>query len=65
MRVHVDHERCVGSGSCVFSDPSVFSQDDEDGRVVLLIDPHVDPDRRQSVRDAAFRCPVGAITVAE
>jgi ferredoxin len=65
MRVHVDHERCVGSGSCVFADPSVFSQDAEDGRVVLLLDTHVAPEHRESVRDAAIRCPVGAVTIAE
>ena len=35
MRVRVDREVCVGAGMCALTEPEVFDQDPEDGRVVL------------------------------
>lgn len=59
VRIQVDRNVCVGSGSCVMSDPAVFDQDG-DG-VVVLIDPQPDAAHEVAVRAAAIRCPSGAI----
>ncbi|MDQ1041741.1 ferredoxin [Streptomyces sp. V3I8] len=60
MRITVEHDRCIGSGACVFTQPAVFTQDEEDGRVVLLQDV---PDTHDlaSVERAVLLCPVSAI----
>ncbi|GAA4526101.1 ferredoxin [Amycolatopsis samaneae] len=64
MRVVVDRERCVGSGTCVLTEPGVFDQDERDGRVVLLA---AGPPRElwETVLEAERFCPTGAVTVTE
>ncbi len=64
MRVSVDRELCIGSGSCVFAEPSVFRQDDQDGLVALIVD-RPDPSVLESARIAVAGCPVGAIALRE
>jgi ferredoxin len=60
-RVSADVTACIGSGQCVLAAPDVFDQDD-DGTVTVL--DHEPPDDfLASVRSAAQRCPVRAITV--
>ena len=55
-----DRETCIGSGNCVRLAPTVFDQDDEDGRVTLL--PGADPDAvADDVELAVTGCPVGAL----
>jgi ferredoxin len=64
MRVTVDRERCIGAGMCVLTAPEVFDQDEEDGRVVLLV---TDPpeELQDAVRQAERLCPSGAIAVQD
>ena len=38
VKVHIDQDKCVGAGQCVFASPDVFDQREEDGIVVLLIE---------------------------
>ncbi|WP_328912169.1 MULTISPECIES: ferredoxin [unclassified Streptomyces] len=64
MRVHVDQEKCCGSGLCVLTAPGVFDQRDEDG-IVLLLAPEPPEPIRPDVREASTVCPSGAITVTE
>lgn len=64
MRVVVDRDKCVGMGTCVLTEPDVFDQDDDDGRVQLLTD-QLEPHLREQVREATARCPVGAISLVE
>lgn len=64
MRIHVDRERCIGSGTCVLTLPDVFTQDDEDGRV-LVTDDDPGAERRASVDHAVLICPVSAISVED
>jgi len=64
MRILHDRERCVGSGSCVFAEPSVFDQDEEDGRVVVL-EERPDESRRAAIMDAITMCPVQAIELTD
>lgn len=64
MRIAVDRERCVGSGSCVWLEPAVFDQDKEDGRVRLhATEPG--PEYHDNVREAVDHCPTGAVHVVE
>ncbi|WP_433565200.1 ferredoxin [Nocardia sp. CA-151230] len=62
MKIHIDRNRCCGSGLCVVAAPEVFDQRDEDGTVVLL-DPGPAEELLPRVLDAAARCPALAIRV--
>ena len=64
MRITVNVDRCCGAGQCVLSAPDVFDQNDDDGRVVVLVaDPA--PDRHTDVRQAVNLCPARAIVLDE
>ena len=58
--VEVDPQRCVGSGVCVATAPLLFERTDGGSRPVLDV---VGPDLL--LVDAAFSCPVEAITVRD
>ncbi|MGC5343868.1 ferredoxin [Streptomyces sp. DT24] len=64
MRVIVDKERCVAAGSCVITSPAVFDQDEDDGKVVLLIETP-DDELRGTVVESVNVCPVAALSIAE
>ena len=59
-RLGMDRERCVGTGSCVLTQPAVFDQDQGDGRVILLAEA-VGPDLLESVEEAVNLCPNYAV----
>ncbi|MFF3641308.1 ferredoxin [Streptomyces sp. NPDC002564] len=62
MEVRVDRGRCAGSGLCMSYVPAVFDQSDDDGKVLLkAARPGTGP--AAALRDAAARCPTGAITL--
>lgn len=56
MRITIDREKCIGAGNCVMAAPTVFSQDDENGLVVLL-DPNPSDDLAEAVAEAVEICP--------
>ena len=59
MRVHIDRERCMGSGNCVYWAAKVFDIGDDMVAVVIS-----DPDaQRERVELAAEHCPTHAISV--
>jgi ferredoxin len=60
MRVVVDRDRCVGSGTCEALAPDVFEVDD-DGVLVVVREPTdgEEPD----VRDAVTACPTRALSL--
>ncbi|MFG7942312.1 ferredoxin [Streptomyces cacaoi] len=62
MRVEADDSKCVAAGNCALYAPAVFDQNDDDGRVVVLVpDP---PEREHTrVREATSRCPAAAIVL--
>ncbi|SDG46991.1 Ferredoxin [Sinosporangium album] len=64
MKVTVDRERCCSSGMCALTAPKLFDQDDEDGRVVLLI---AEPpeELHAAARKAESFCPCQVITVSD
>jgi ferredoxin len=62
VRVRTDPEKCCSSGLCALSVPEVFDQSDQDGRVMLLRE--TPPESlTEAVREAAYCCPAGAITL--
>jgi len=63
MRITVERDCCISSGSCVLEAPGVFDQDD-DGVVVLL---QAEPtgDDMEPARNAALACPAAVITLDE
>ena len=62
FRVDVDVDRCVGSGNCVFREPAVFDQNEDDA-VVFLLEQHPELRLLNSVTEAARQCPAQAIRV--
>ena len=63
MRVSVDLDVCVGSGSCANVCPEVFELGDDGYLHVLQEEP--DEALRSAVEDAVELCPTGAITVVD
>lgn len=63
-RITADTELCCGSGMCVLTAPGVFSQNDEDGVVEVLV-PNPDASRLKDVREAVVSCPTSAIRLLE
>ena len=62
MRVEVDRELCVGSGTCELLAPDVFEVGD-DG-VVRVLQPEPGQSDEDAVRDAVAQCPTGALGLA-
>ncbi len=62
-RLHVDRDRCVGSGSCEALAPDVFEVDDDGVLTVLL--PGPGDDEAAAVRDAVSACPTRALSLAD
>jgi ferredoxin len=63
LRVAADRDRCIAAGMCALLAGSVFDQDDNDGRV-LLLDP-TPATNHAAVREAVETCPSGALTLDE
>jgi ferredoxin len=63
MRVVLDRERCVGSGTCEALAPEVFEVGD-DG-IVTVLRPEPAAAEEDAVRDAVTQCPTGALSVTD
>ena len=59
MKVRVDADVCVGTGSCEALCPEVFEVSDEGISVVKVGE--VPPEHEAAVREAIENCPVDAI----
>jgi ferredoxin len=64
MRVIVDKAKCVGSGGCVLTSPSVFDQDDDEGKVILRVE-NPDERLRAEVAESVNVCPTNALAISE
>lgn len=58
MRIELDSQKCIGSGTCVGFAPTVFKLG-ADGVVQLLSD--VDDGVEEAVAEAIHHCPTGVI----
>lgn len=61
LRVWVDHQRCVGNGTCLTIAPRVFVHNAD--RQSEVVDPAGDP--VDQTLEAAENCPVSAIRVED
>jgi ferredoxin len=61
MKIKVDATKCIGAGLCVVAAPQVFSQNEDDGLVIVLQE-NPPPELHASVREAARLCPALVIT---
>jgi ferredoxin len=59
MRVHVDPDKCIGSGACVRACPEVFTQDD--AGIVMLLEESPGIELHEHVREAERACPAEVI----
>lgn len=59
MRVRVERDLCIGSGTCVGIAPDVFELDADE--VAVVVDPSATDDA--TLERAADSCPAGAIYV--
>ena len=64
MKVIADLETCIGAGVCVLTAPDVFDQNDDDGRVKVLVE-EVPADQARLVREAVDLCPSAALSIAD
>ncbi|MGP4016145.1 ferredoxin [Saccharopolyspora sp. 5N708] len=62
MRIEADLDRCVGAGQCVLTEPALFDQNEDDGRVVVLVT-EVDGSAADAAREAVQVCPSGALSL--
>jgi ferredoxin len=62
MRIKIDRSKCVGGGNCVLNAPAVFTQDNEDGLVVVL-DETPPESEGEAVRLAIELCPAKVISL--
>ncbi|HSV83882.1 MAG TPA: ferredoxin [Ramlibacter sp.] len=64
FRIVIHPDKCIGAGHCVAAAPDLFSQNEDDGVVMLL---HECPteDRRADVENAIRLCPTGVIEIAK
>jgi len=62
MTISVNRERCASSGNCAFAQPTVFDQDEQDGRVILLRESPSDISE-MDLKDVENLCPGQAIKV--
>jgi ferredoxin len=59
LEIHIDRERCMGSGNCAFHAPSTFDLDDEMKAVVT----DADGDDEEKIRLAVEACPTLALSL--
>jgi ferredoxin len=64
VRIVVGRELCVSAGMCVLTEPEIFDQDEDDGRVILLV-PEPPAGLEETARHAVTLCPSGALTIAD
>ncbi|WP_369364419.1 ferredoxin [Streptomyces sp. CG4] len=63
MKVEKNHDRCIGAGQCVLTEPRMFDQDDR-GLVRVLIERPQGADEA-AAHKAAFICPAKALSITE
>ncbi|MER5872382.1 ferredoxin [Streptomyces sp. NPDC002044] len=59
MRIHLDRDKCVGSGLCVLAAPDWFDQDERG--IAIVLDDRPSGEGEDEVEQAAYTCPALAI----
>ncbi|MER7351291.1 ferredoxin [Streptomyces aurantiacus] len=63
MKLEKDHDRCIGAGQCVLTEPRLFDQDDW-GLVDILVERPRGADEA-AARKAVYICPAKALSLVE
>ncbi|WP_030718902.1 ferredoxin [Streptomyces sp. NRRL F-2580] len=63
MKLEKNHDRCIGAGQCVLTEPKIFDQDDR-GLVSVLIERPRGADEA-AARKAVYICPAKALSIVE
>ncbi len=64
MRLITDAARCIGSATCVLTDPDVFGQNEENGTVVVYAE-RLDHAHAERIRQAVRLCPSRALAIVD
>ncbi|RTZ45466.1 ferredoxin [Candidimonas sp. SYP-B2681] len=64
MKIEIDPNKCIGAGHCVAAASDLFTQNEDDGLVVLLVS-SPSAERFDAAKEAAGLCPTCAITIHE
>ncbi|WP_309128703.1 ferredoxin [Microbacterium sp.] len=65
MKVTVNPTTCIASGNCGRTAPRVFTNRDEDGGFVSVLDEHPPESEWAAVREAQDLCPSATIHVED
>ncbi|WP_030293825.1 ferredoxin [Streptomyces katrae] len=65
MKIIADVDKCIGAGQCMFTEPELFDQNEDDGTVVVLISELESELLAQKAREASYVCPGRAISLVE
>ncbi|THA40915.1 ferredoxin [Streptomyces sp. A1547] len=65
MKIIADVDKCIGAGQCIFTEPELFDQSEDDGTVVVLISEPESELLTQKAREASYVCPGRAISLVE
>lgn len=65
MKAVVDTAICQGHARCEDTAPELFEVGDQDGARARVLLPEVPENLRTAAEDAAFFCPMGAITLVD
>ncbi len=60
FRIVLHTDKCIGAGHCVTCAPDLFSQNEDDG-VVILLNENPPMDRYAAAESAVRMCPTGVI----
>ncbi len=63
MKVKVDHNLCIGCGSCAMIAEEVFEM--RDGKSYVKEEVEITKEMEEMVKMAAQACPVGAISISD
>lgn len=64
MRITIHKHKCIGAGQCISAAPDLFSQDEDDG-IVILLKESAEEGEVDVARDAMHLCPALAIDLTD
>lgn len=65
MKISADTGTCIGAGQCLSTEPDLFDQNEDDGRVIVL---NAEPEGElleHKAREAVYLCPSRALSLTE
>ncbi|MEU9605852.1 ferredoxin [Streptomyces sp. NPDC048057] len=63
MKIIADFDKCIGSGQCVFTEPELFDQSEDEGTVIVLDAEPKGEILVRKARQAVNNCPGRALSL--